>query len=232
MAVEILSYSPTYYDTLPDIMEAGEVIRGSGAHKAMDEVIGQIFMKYGMERKFGIILLHNHFSMSPAEKLVIFGNVAVPWDTDSGSAGVENITGASWRFTERGVAPYEFIYAPPSKLSIPKLSVDQHRAFLADLGGALVDRNLTDILGLCILDDRDIDAPATLEITSGRANITLDVDIDGDEDTGNIQAIWQFGSATDPLGQPIVFKKYKTSCKIRTVNGEKKHVKIHQTTNK
>jgi hypothetical protein len=81
--------------------------------------------------------------------------------------------------------------------------------------------------------DKDIDSPPTtgIEITSGRANITLDVDPDDGEGKKGIQAVWQFGSKTgerllisvrvlviintglaDPIGNPVVFRECKSSC--------------------
>lgn len=90
---------------------------------------------------------------------------------------------------------------------------------------------------ICALGDSSINAPATVEITSGRVNITLNVNIDPPGDTQNcnsIETTWQFGenkgmlftavsasyiqmlnvAFASPFGKPDVSKKCKSACKI------------------
>ena len=51
------------------------------------------------------------------------------------------------------------------------------QSFLLELGAILEKRNLANTLGICSLGEKSIDRPATIEFTSGRANITLPFDI-------------------------------------------------------
>jgi hypothetical protein len=140
MSVTLLPYNSSHYDTLPDIMDAGKRLESLGVLESLGASVGSIFVKHGLAKQFGLILLHNHFRMSPTEKLVIFGNAAIPWDDNGGSKASQDIRGASWRFTPEGLAPY----APPSNVSIPNLSVDSHHQnFLVDLGKILEERKLT-----------------------------------------------------------------------------------------
>jgi hypothetical protein len=200
MTVILLPYNSSHYDTLPDIMDAGKRLESSGVLESLDASVGSIFVKHGLANQFGLILLHhNHFRMSPTEKLVSFGNAAIPCDDIRGSKASQYFRGASWRFTPEGLAPFEFIYAPPSNASIPNLSVDSHHQnFLVDLGKILEEPKLIDMFGLCVLGPRDIDSPPTFEIASGRANITLDVSSHGEEG-GSIQTIWKFGGKGERL---------------------------------
>lgn len=64
---------------------------------------------------------------------------------------------------------------------------------LQELGAILKKWNLVDVLGICSLGGKSIDRPATMEFTSGRANITLPFDI-APQDGSAIDAMWQFGS--------------------------------------
>ncbi|KAL3469849.1 hypothetical protein BJX99DRAFT_264771 [Aspergillus californicus] len=230
MALTLLPYQHQHYDTIPDIMDAGRDVQRSGTLDTLDATIGQLFIKHGLERELGLILLHNYFPLNEAERLVQFGNAAIPWDTTSAGSELGNIITSSWRFVSDGLAPYEFRYSNPTRGPLFKLSLEKHEAFLDELRAALTKANLIDILGLCTLDEQDINAPPTIEFTSGRANITLDVDIDWDpsEEGGYIEAIWQFGSTRGSSGEPVVFKKHKTSCKTRPEG----HRSIHQTTRK
>lgn len=81
MSVALLEYNPRHYDTLPPVLEAGRNAEPSGAIEALESVIGNVFVKHGVEKELGIILLHNRFDLSPTEILVQFRNSAVPWQT-------------------------------------------------------------------------------------------------------------------------------------------------------
>lgn len=126
--------------------------------------------------------------------LVNVDSVAVPWDTTSSAA---EFAGDNWRFTDQGLASYEFAHAA---VEIP-LHRHPMQSFLLVLGAIPEKQNLANILGICSLGEKSADRPATMEITSGRrANITLPFDIA--PHGGNvIDAMWQFSS--DPLGSSI-----------------------------
>jgi hypothetical protein len=152
------------------------------------------FVKHSIEKAFGIILLHNHFPMSPTEVLVQFGNAAVPWDTTTSSPELANIVSSSWRFVPEGLAPWVQLLKSFKEVSATIVSRSS-RGIFGWVECHTLPLNLSQVLGLCALDEGDIDAPATIEITSGRANITLDVDIDPQDGDGSIEAIRQFGSS-------------------------------------
>ncbi|KAI0105309.1 hypothetical protein GGR51DRAFT_198364 [Nemania sp. FL0031] len=196
MSVELLPYDPKHYDSLPPVLDAGRNAEPSGAIQALTAAIGEIFVKHGTQNDFGIILLHNHFELMAPEMLVQFGNAAVPWDIHKSPKGSENILPAAWRFVDSGLAPYEFIYPHATALPIPRLTTERHGEFLEELRKVLLDRGLLDVLGLCLLEDKDVDAPALLEIESGRSTITVDVDINPEKTDHFIHVIWQFGTKT------------------------------------
>ncbi|OAA55846.1 hypothetical protein SPI_08053 [Niveomyces insectorum RCEF 264] len=229
MSVVLLEYKPKHYDTLPPVLEAGRNAEPSGAIDALESSIGDVFIKHGVEKEFGIILLHNHFALAPTEILVQFGNSAVPWET-ARNKNLANVVPAAWRFVEDGLAPYEFTYSKPyHSSSAPVLSLDKHGKFLAELLAILKENKLEDVLGLVVLEDKDIHSPALVEIESGRSTIALDVDVDPQPETdGWIQVVWQFGTKIDAVGRPVVFKKHKVSHKLS--GGE--HGGRHLTTNK
>lgn len=85
--------------------------------------------------------------------------------------------------------PYEFAHASQEIL----LDCQAMQSFFLDFGAILERWNLANILGICSLKEKPIDRPATMEFTSGRANITLPLDIA--PNNGNIiDAMWQFSS--------------------------------------
>lgn len=102
MSIALLEYNPKHYNTLPPVLQAGRNAEPSGAIEALESVIGNIFVKHGVDKELGIILLHNHFDLSPSEILVQFGNSAVPWQTTR-NPNLTNVVPAAWRFIEEAL---------------------------------------------------------------------------------------------------------------------------------
>ena len=99
--------------------------------------------------------------------MLVYGNsVAVPWDTTSGATELVGVSASAWRFTNQGLAPYEFA------LVAVDVSLYRHpmQSFFLELGTILEKHNLANILGVCSLGKRFINRPTTIEFTSGRAN--------------------------------------------------------------
>lgn len=193
MSVALLKYNPVHYSTLPPVLQAGRNAEPSGAIKALESAIGDVFVKHGVEKELGIILLHNHFELSPTEMLVQFGNSAVPWQTAK-NPNIANVVPAAWRFVEEGLAPYEFTYLKSSPA--PFLTIEKHGQFLLELLAVLKELNLTEVLGLVVLDDKDVNSPPLVEIEAGRSTIAVDVDINPQPEDAWIHVVWQFGVKT------------------------------------
>ena len=68
-------------------------------------------MRHHVENTLGIALLYNHFLLEHHKILVNIDSVAVPWDTISGATELAGINASTWRFTDRGLAPYKFAHA-------------------------------------------------------------------------------------------------------------------------
>ena len=130
-------------------------------------------MKHHVENTLGIALLHNHFLLEHYEMLVNVDSVAVLWDTTSGATELAGVNASAWRFTDQGLAPYEFAHAAV------EVSLHRHlmQSFLLELRAILEKRNLANILGICFLGEKFLDRPPTMEFTSGRTNITLPFNI-------------------------------------------------------
>lgn len=131
MALSVLPYSTHDYNSLPNIMDAGNNLKSSDIDLLTKE-IGQVFIKHGVEKLFGIILLHNHFSLEEDEMLVNIGSVAVPWKTSSLAQQLDDVKGSAWVFTKNGVSPYEFTYQ-----EVPQPEVHHFQPFVAELAATL-----------------------------------------------------------------------------------------------
>lgn len=196
MATAILPYNAQQYNSLPSIADAGTSLKPEDI-AILTSTIGQVFVKHEVQNIFGIILLHNHFSLDVDEMLVNIGSVAVPWKTSSLATQLRNVRGSAWRFTEQGVAPYEFAYDVA-----PGPDVGGFQPFLSELRALLQHLGLAEKLGICAFTREDQDTTTQVEFTQGRANITLPFDIapqDGPDQS--IEAVWQFdlppGSGTE-----------------------------------
>ncbi len=196
MALHVLPYAVEHYNSLPELRVAKDQFESARASEILFTEIGKAFVKHHVENTLGIALLHNHFLLEHHEMLVNVDSVAVPWDTTSGATELAGVNASAWRFTDQGLAPYEFAHAAV------EVSLYRHpmQSFLLELGAILEKRNLANILGICSLGEKSIERPTTMEFTSGRANITLPFDI-APHDGNVIDAMWQFSS--DPLGSSV-----------------------------
>lgn len=194
MATAILPYSIHHYNSLPNITDAGTSLKPADvAH--LTTTIGKVFIKHNVQKLFGIILLHNHFSLDENEILVNIGSVAVPWNTSSLAKQLHDVKGNAWRFTEQGIAPYEFAYDVSSHPDVSGFQL-----FLSELREVLSGLGLMDKLGICVFASEDVDSTTQVEFTQGRANITLPFDIaPGNGPDRSIEAVWQF-EASPELG--------------------------------
>ncbi len=196
MAIAILPYAVEHYNSLPELRVAKDQFESGRASEILFSEIGRAFLKHHVEHILGVILLHNHFLLNPDEMLVNVDSVAIPWDARSGSRELTDVNASAWRFTEKGIAPYEFAHAAAGM----PLDDRQMQAFFVELGAILEKWNLANVLGICSLGETPIDRPATMEFTSGRANITLPFDM-APNDGNVVDAMWQFSS--DPLRPSI-----------------------------
>jgi hypothetical protein len=196
MALQVLPYAVEDYNSLPELRVAKDQFESARASEILFTEIGKALVEHHVENTLGITLLHNHFLLEHHEMLVNVDSVAVPWDATSGATELVGVKASAWRFTDPGLAPYEFAH------TAVEVSLDCRpmQSFLLELAAILKKWNLTNILGLCSLGAKSLDGPATMEFTSGRANITLPFDI-APNDGNTIDAMWQFSS--DPLSSSV-----------------------------
>ena len=105
MATAILPYTVQPYNSLPSIMDAGSNFKPADI-ALLTTTIGQVFVKHEVQKFFGIVLLHNHFSLDENEMLVNIGSVAVPCKTSSLAVQQGDVKGSAWRFTEHGTSSH------------------------------------------------------------------------------------------------------------------------------
>jgi hypothetical protein len=67
MLQEVLSFSPSRFNSLPDIELADTEMKVADTLSTALRVLGPVFVKHDMHGKWGISLLHNHWPIEPGE---------------------------------------------------------------------------------------------------------------------------------------------------------------------
>jgi hypothetical protein len=217
-----------HYNTLQDLSEAHDEFAARNVQNTVDSQIARLFVEHGVQSQLGLTLLHKHFPVHSGEKIVNYGAVACPWDTNTMTPEVSrDIRPSSWRFTERtALAPYEFEYImAPSHENI--LQEEELQAFLGKLGIFLDQENLIHLLGVQVLDT--VEGEPGLEFTADRANITLPLKVSGPDGDDGVDALWVFGEELGgDEGEKTVYKK----CKKKCVKKKTGHRKVHTGTDR
>ena len=107
MAVELLPYDVKHYNSLSPISDASERLCAIPNRVEAFGEIAKVFLEHRVQDVLGVILLHNHFSMKPGQKLVALGNVATPWDVNTASETLMKVNGTSFRFVNGAITPYK-----------------------------------------------------------------------------------------------------------------------------
>jgi len=173
MAVPVLPYSVHYYNSFPELQEAKDQFESTWATEILFTKIGKAIVKHVVENMLGIALLHNHFLSERRKMLVNFDSVAVPLAIRSDTKELRAVYACAWRFVENDLAPYESTQAREEM----RLDCERMQSFFAELGAVLVEKNLANILSIYSPKKKPFDRPETTEFTSGRADITLAIDV-------------------------------------------------------
>ena len=147
MTVPVLPYHVKHYNSLPELGVAKDQFEAARVSEILLTEIGMAFVKHHVENSLGILLLHIHFLLEPDEMLVNINSTAVQWDMRSNAKELSNVGASAWRFTEKGVAPYEFTHGA-SEVPLDNVAM---QLFLEELGALLLSQNLTHVLGVCAL---------------------------------------------------------------------------------
>jgi hypothetical protein len=153
-----------------------------------------LFLRHGVQRKLGVMVLHKHFDMTPDEKLVEFGSVTTPWALPGGVDAHQVFGGKvvprSWTFSDGHLYPIEFGFNPPGIENFPHLEFEEE--FVRELYDLFRQLEIDDVIGLTVLDNEIHDVPYGVEKTVGRVSITLP-SIPETQPIDAIESVWTFG---------------------------------------
>ncbi|KAE9566761.1 hypothetical protein CGMCC3_g17072 [Colletotrichum fructicola] len=183
----INEYSHQHFQDLPTLEYAKAKFLGEAkGEEVIATTIKNFFVESGMDRTFGVAMLHRHFDLDPNEKLVEYRGTSTPWAATV--PGMEGLHGSVWAFDKDGVLrPTEFRYSGSEDAQLSSAAmefVDRFKTLLKDLG-------LIGFLGLSRYPGDDFQG--SCEITNGRANINLEPQ-DYPKDLVHIPTIWYFST--------------------------------------
>ncbi|KAF6756342.1 hypothetical protein DFP72DRAFT_893924 [Ephemerocybe angulata] len=172
------TYAANNYDILPSLNEAVSSYANIGAALLLDTTVRQLFIDHDMSQKYGVCLLHKHFSIAPNERLVEFHHTATPWKFGMGkmASSVPHHDGFIipraylTRTSESNdpiATPYEFTYTYDKPTPI----TPSERAFFTACAALFAVHQLQGVLG-------------------GKANIMIKGADTSKEDV--IEAVWRF----------------------------------------
>jgi hypothetical protein len=164
MAVAV-DYSSNHFDSLPSLDDALQNFRTLDIDAVMSSVKG-LFVESGMERTFGLVMLHRHFDIGPEQKMVNYNGTSTPWDAIYGE-GMDEPQPITWSFSSGVLLPIEFGYSKGHKVKMG----EKELAFVTGFGRLLDGMNLTSTFGLCEYPGDEFGG--TCEITIGKTNINL-----------------------------------------------------------
>ncbi|RBA11082.1 hypothetical protein FPRO05_04255 [Fusarium proliferatum] len=176
-AAAVQTYTPASYDhravdAMTDVDVAAQRLQELNGLDHMKSCIRDVFMKHGVDKVFGVGLLHRHYDVAPDEKIIELGPVSSPWVVGDD----EVVTGGSvlphtWRVFDGELKPTEFKFVPQRDLS----NVDRPvfpAAFVKELIGVLQETGLDEVLGVSLYEAGDPDNE-TMEVTYGRSSIVI-----------------------------------------------------------
>lgn len=156
-----------HFQALPTLERARARFKEINGEELVKDVFRQLFLKHGMDRKFGLVILHRHFDLGVGEKLVEYNGTSSPWPT-APTNGVEEPRPSVWSKALDGqFRPTEFRYSCDDRAGMS----EEELSFMEEFDKLLQDIRASDVFGLC--DYPGDGFRGSCEITVGRANINL-----------------------------------------------------------
>lgn len=164
----VVPYSHDHFQSLPMLKDARNRFLEVNGDAIVADNIKSLFVSEGMDRIFGLAMIHRHFDLKPNQKLVEYNGTSTPWDSSQTTVGMRNPQPHMWAFDKDGLLkPIEFRYA--EKQDEPW--TEKELAFAAKFKATLDTLNLSHLFGLARYPGDDF--AGSCEITEGTANINL-----------------------------------------------------------
>lgn len=171
----IASYQHEVFDSLPDVTTAATTVRDKQGEQLIRSAVKSLLLKYSLNDKIGVALVHRHFDLKPDEVMVDYHGVATPWN--SALLDHYNTFGSvqplSWVIVDGKPQPYEFYYSTENAADDTGI-FDLPDAFVAEYETILKAGKLEGYLGLRALRGQPGNGvEGTMEFTQRYATFTV-----------------------------------------------------------
>jgi len=178
-------YDTAAYNSLPSLRSAASLVDDT-IRARLTGPVRQFFLDHTAYKQYGIALLHKHFPINDAERLVEYRHSSTAWKVGHEQMDVVPqyeglIAPRSFRLYKGAAVPYEFAYSKET----PRLNGTFQNMALEMLKNLSLDH----IFGLRCLDEYDPNL--SIEITEGKTNIMLGRGSIPQSEL--IEALWVFG---------------------------------------
>ena len=112
--IAIAPYEHSAYESLPSLGDANDSFKARNAHTAIYGELKDVLVKHGVTDQFGLALLHSHAGLLPHERLVHFGNSAVPVSVNETPPSM--LFPCTWTFGRDAIFPLEFYFSAGNSL--------------------------------------------------------------------------------------------------------------------
>jgi hypothetical protein len=204
------------YNALPDVLDADRWLERQGRSDILDPLCA-IILKHGLERVYGIRLLHSHHPVYAGEAMVEDEELLTDADALTTRAVAiaqcgTRVAANSWRLVDGDWLPVEY---SADALVLETDPIERHPAFTAEFAIALEAVGATGKLGLCAARRRFYDryagdayarGHALLETTdpTRRANVLRFADVSGYSPENLIQTVWLAMAEDDDGGNKCI----------------------------
>jgi hypothetical protein len=179
-------YDSAAYNSLPSLRTAANLVDENALYHLRGP-IRQLFLDHKIHERFGVALLHKHFSIDESERIVGYYHSSTAWKVDHQGHSAPQYAGLivprSFRLYHGSIAPYEFGYS--NSMVVPSLDHD----FLKKAFEMFKQYGLDQTFGLRCIDKRVSDL--SIEVTEGKTNIMLPRNSAPLSEL--IEALWVFG---------------------------------------
>ncbi|KAH8904126.1 hypothetical protein BR93DRAFT_940266 [Coniochaeta sp. PMI_546] len=169
------SYQHEVFDSLPDVTTAATTVRDEEGEQLIRSAVKDLLLKYSLNDKLGVALVHRHFDLKPDEVMVDYHGVATPWNTAllDHYSGFGSVQPLSWVVVDGTPRPYEFYYStdtPSDKMCTADLPED----FVTEYESLLTGGGLEGYLGIRALRGQPGNGiEGTMEFTQRYATFTV-----------------------------------------------------------
>ncbi|CAG8902822.1 unnamed protein product [Penicillium egyptiacum] len=162
------TFDPAAFHSIFSLHDADRQFRERNGVSFVETKLKSLILQHGVEKIFGVALVHRHFDLEEGTILVEKDMVTAPWRSDNSFAKHGGkIIPTSWFCREGNVFPYEFGFVPYSKTDPPRL--EEYASFVEAFFDTVNLYELGDSVGIRRLSGNE--STGMLECTEGKVNI-------------------------------------------------------------